>query len=412
MSKKLILLLIVFAVVAGFSGLASALPLIGAVDRSGGASGDRAPIGAFTGETDPLPTQPGGWTVGNYIFSDREYTWSSVAPEIEGTEYVRTFNEDAPSNVTYTVEFPIGARVLITVDDRFGDQQGYVDNIVRDFAAAGTFTDTGWDVVTSEGTPRTLSVYSAVMEAGTYLFHDHASGSNNFYVIWALPLPTQPNNDSPPDGAQDVVLDANLYWSPGLYAASHDVYFGTDPCALPKVDTKSLGDEVYDPPGGLIASTTYYWRIVEVNGPNSWAGPIWSFSTILGKATLLSPLNGAIGPGSTYQGSLYELLKFAPGPTATAHTGYCSDSFDDVNNRVQDANLGALPYPALYQYVVGFPLAPYPANRPLVRGRPYYWTVDESDAYKTCLLFEAGLTTGLWMRATPIRHTQVISGGL
>ncbi|HUV63700.1 MAG TPA: hypothetical protein VMW24_07365 [Sedimentisphaerales bacterium] len=34
-------------------------------------------------------------------------------------------------------------------------------------------------------------------------------------------------------------------------------------------------------PSGLVAGTTYYWRIDEVNDadPNSpWKGPVWSFS--------------------------------------------------------------------------------------------------------------------------------------
>jgi hypothetical protein len=54
-----------------------------------------------------------------------------------------------------------------------------------------------------------------------------------------------------------------------------------------------------------------------------------------------------------------------------------------VNNRVQDANLGAVPYAGFYQYAFGFPLAPYPANHPLVRGKPYYWTVDATDVHAT-----------------------------
>ena len=89
MCRKLVLLVMLFAVLGGLSGAASALPLIGNVVRSGGNSGDRAPIGPFTGNTPPLPTQDGGWTDGNYCFSDRTYTWINTPAEIDGTEYVR-----------------------------------------------------------------------------------------------------------------------------------------------------------------------------------------------------------------------------------------------------------------------------------------------------------------------------------
>ncbi len=198
MCRKLILLLIVFGVIAGFSSLASALPLIYVpVERSGGASGNRDHIGAYTGEDDPLPTEVGGWTLGNYCFSDRDYRWcdhtQAFPEEMDGAEQICTFNSDKDERgtVSYTVTFPIGATVLIAVDDRFTDQQGYVDSIVRDFADPGTFTDTGWDVHVHENdtTHRPLSVVSAVLEPGTYVFLGANAGGNNFYVIGALPTP-------------------------------------------------------------------------------------------------------------------------------------------------------------------------------------------------------------------------------
>jgi len=72
------------------------------------------------------------------------------------------------------------------------------------------------------------------------------------------------------------------------------------------------------------------------------------------------------------------------GEGSIAHSGYFSTDFDDVNDRVQDANLGA-PYgslPGLY-YVVGYPAMPPPANEPMVRGTTYYWCVDEFDGTGT-----------------------------
>ena len=108
--------------IAGLSSAASALPLIGAVDRSGGDSDTGRPRSPdYNGEDDPLPMQAGGWTFGNYCFSDRDYTWNVVPAGMDGAEYICTFNNDKNvSTATYTVTFPIGATVLLTCDDRLG----------------------------------------------------------------------------------------------------------------------------------------------------------------------------------------------------------------------------------------------------------------------------------------------------
>jgi hypothetical protein len=74
-----------------------------------------------------------------------------------------------------------------------------------------------------------------------------------------------------------------------VFAASHEVYFGSDAEAVWNADTSSpeykgardLGSESYEP-GELEWNTTYYWRIDEVNSANAdspWKGNLWSFTT-------------------------------------------------------------------------------------------------------------------------------------
>jgi len=94
---------------------------------------------------------------------------------------------------------------------------------------------------------------------------------------------------TPANGAVDVKLTTILTWSHGVFADSHQIYFGTDKDAVKNADTSSpeykgsgnLGSESYDP-GQLQWDTTYYWRIDEVNNTNPdspWTGPLWSFTT-------------------------------------------------------------------------------------------------------------------------------------
>jgi len=86
---------------------------------------------------------------------------------------------------------------------------------------------------------------------------------------------------NPANGKTEVEWDAVFSWTPGMFAALHNVYFGSDPNNLNHVATKALGEESYSPPEPLQFNQTYYWRIDEVNemDPNSpWEGNFWSFT--------------------------------------------------------------------------------------------------------------------------------------
>ena len=80
-----------------------------------------------------------------------------------------------------------------------------------------------------------------------------------------------------------------LGWVPGVYAASHDVYFGADPNAVNDANNvsgmwpqfKGSQDPYSYYPEPLELGKTYYWRIDEVNelDPNSpWKGVVWEFT--------------------------------------------------------------------------------------------------------------------------------------
>jgi len=107
--------------------------------------------------------------------------------------------------------------------------------------------------------------------------------------IWSFTTQGAVVSLNPSNGAVDVKQTPVLAWSPSVYAASHQVYFGTDKDAVKNAGTgspeykgtKALGSESYDP-GKLLWNTTYYWRIDEVNNVNPdspWKGPLWSFTT-------------------------------------------------------------------------------------------------------------------------------------
>ncbi len=167
---------------------------------------------------------------------------------------------------------------------------------------------------------------------------------------------------------------ANLTWTPGETAASHDVYFGdnfadvNDGTAAAFRGNQTLAYAIVGLPGfpvpdGLALGTTYYWRIdeVEANGTTKHSGKVWSFTVPPKIAWNPSPRNGAkfVDPNAD--------LSWSAGWGARLHTVYFGDKFDDVNNATGGSR----------QTTTTYTLAKLEA------GKTYYWRVDEFDVATT-----------------------------
>jgi len=130
-------------------------------------------------------------------------------------------------------------------------------------------------------------------------------------------IPGQPFaiHPSPGNEATDVLRDADLSWSAGAYAATHDVYVGesfeeVDAAAVP---TASGLDVASFDPGRLELGKTYFWRVDEVNGAPDYTvfkGEVWSFTVepfaypIAGViATSNASSDAGAGPENTVNGS-------------------------------------------------------------------------------------------------------------
>ena len=107
--------------------------------------------------------------------------------------------------------------------------------------------------------------------------------------VWSFTTEGAVTGPNPADGAVSINPTQILTWNAGAIAASHEVYFGSDAETVRNATKsspeykgpKALGEESYDP-GKLTLTTTYYWRIDEVNSINPdspWAGNVWSYTT-------------------------------------------------------------------------------------------------------------------------------------
>ena len=178
-----------------------------------------------------------------------------------------------------------------------------------------------------------------------------------------------------PDPADDALLKdtwANLKWSPGDFAVSHDVYFGdnfddvNDGAENTFQGNQSgtsliVGFPGFAYPDGLVPGTTYYWRIDEVNEtePNSpWKSSVWSFQIQPKTAWNPVPTNGAkfVDPNAS--------LSWESGVGALMHYVYFGDNFEDVNSATDAAFITQTTHDP----------------GPLELGKTYYWRVDEFDS--------------------------------
>ena len=92
--------------------------------------------------------------------------------------------------------------------------------------------------------------------------------------------PYEPSNPSPPNGATDVDLDADISWNggdPNGDSVTYDIYFGTvTPPPLVEWDYEY---NTWDP-GTLSLNTDYFWKIISEDEHGSTnEGPIWTFKT-------------------------------------------------------------------------------------------------------------------------------------
>jgi hypothetical protein len=156
------------------------------------------------------------------------------------------------------------------------------------------FADNLDDVNTAEGgLPQGKTTYDPgeLRMAETYYWRVDEFDGNETYRgdIWSFITEGAVADPQPEKGAVGITQTPTLTWSPGVFGASHQIYFGTDAQAVKNADAASpqykgsgdRGSESFDP-GQLEWNTSYYWRIDEVNdaNPNSpWTGPLWSFTT-------------------------------------------------------------------------------------------------------------------------------------
>jgi len=144
--------------------------------------------------------------------------------------------------------------------------------------------------------------------------------------IWSFSIPSKTAyNPVPADGAEFVDLDVQLTWTTGLGAKLNFIVFGDDfdevsnaPAGVPS------GPARYSP-GPLELAKTYYWRVDESDGLQTYKGQVWSFTTA-GAVSGPNPANGAVNVNPA------QILTWNAGAVAASHEVYFGTDADAVKN--------------------------------------------------------------------------------
>lgn len=103
-----------------------------------------------------------------------------------------------------------------------------------------------------------------------------ARRSISFQAIQIISPPGIPTG-TPANGATNVDVDGVFTWQ-ATGADCYDVYLGTNSVSMTKVISCTTSTSVTPNPP-LDYSTTYYWKVVAINGGGNTSSPDWSFTT-------------------------------------------------------------------------------------------------------------------------------------
>jgi len=199
----------------------------------------------------------------------------------------------------------------------------------------------------------------------TLYYHADNTATNtdlNVVSIYLPPLPGQASDPDPADGAPGVALDADLSWTAGDYADSHDVYFSSTAGIVGGDFVTNQAGTIFTPGDWAITLTvlqTYYWRVDEVNGSGTNTGSVWSFT-----AQGSDPPTVATDPVPADGASNFDNngdLSWTAGAYTDSHDLYFGTNPSPVfigNQAGTTYELGTLAY-----------------------GGTYYWSVDEINTY-------------------------------
>jgi hypothetical protein len=198
------------------------------------------------------------------------------------------------------------------------------------------------------------------------------AGGTTTGVAWtfttaAAPVPDQATNPSPANAATNVSTTADLSWTAGSGATSHDVYFGTVSPPPFKVNQTAT---TYDT-GTMANSMTYYWRIDEKNAIGTTTGIVWAFTT-------------AAAGGAPVQLMAWDLAGNNNARTSTADA-FNANISTTAPSGVASIALGLTPYNQSFDGLVARDLQATTLAEAKTNNEYFSWTITPKAGYQMSL---------------------------
>ena len=180
--------------------------------------------------------------------------------------------------------------------------------------------------------------------------------------VWSFTVPPKTAYlPEPADSAEFVDLNVVLSWTPGFGAKLHYIVFGED---FDEVNNTAAGipngPATYTP-GLLKLAKTYYWRVDEFDGSETYKGEVWSFTT-LGAVSGPNPADGAMDVKPSV------VLSWDAGAVAASHEVYFGTDSEAVKNATKTSSE--------YKGPKALGEESYDPGK-LTLNSTYYWRIDE-----------------------------------
>jgi biotin transporter BioY len=211
-----------------------------------------APIPVSSSKTVKAIGYKSGWT--NSAVSSAVYT-------ITGTVASPTFS---PAGGTYTT-----AQSVTLSSTTSGSSIRYTTDGSTPSSTVGTLYS-GPIPVSSSKTVKAIGYKSGWINSAV---------SSTSYTINQSTL-QPPSNPFPTNGATAVATSLTLQCNAVTGATQYQFYLGTSSTTLSLIaTTTATGNVVRQAVSHLSAGTTYFWKVIAINGGSSASGPVWSFKT-------------------------------------------------------------------------------------------------------------------------------------
>ncbi|MBN2561845.1 MAG: hypothetical protein JXQ75_13040 [Phycisphaerae bacterium] len=201
----------------------------------------------------------------------------------------------------------------------------------------------------------------------------------------------QATDPHPRDGEVGIDVNADLTWTAGIGAVSHDVYIGTEEAVVAQATRASdefYGnrlDTIFDPPMFLSPSKLYYWRIDELDADDEVTkGEVWVFRTRVGQASDPIPADEETGVDIDAE------LSWTASLGTIGHAVYLGTDATDVENATEASD----EFQGMQAETTFVPDS-------LEGGTTYYWRIDEIGPASTAKGDVWSFATGAGQAADP-----------